>query len=89
MQLQHILREVSEVCANHVTGGHAQGGKTCLYKHFGGAKAIFCSINLQVPDSIEEQNHAKFSLGGNAPHASLQVRTWCALRKLSVTFFFW
>ena len=49
---------------NHVTAGHAQGGKACLYKHFGGAKVLFCYINLQVADSVGG-NHAKFfTLGG-------------------------
>ena len=30
----------------HVTGGHAQGGKTCLYTYLGGAKVIYSYINL-------------------------------------------
>ena len=37
---------------NHVTEDHVQGGRNCLYTHFGGAKALFSFINLQVNDSV-------------------------------------
>ena len=32
----------------HVTVDHVQGGRTCLYTHFAGAKALFSYINLQA-----------------------------------------
>ena len=35
------------------------GGETCLYQHFGGAKALFCYVNLQVPDSVGELKSCK------------------------------
>ena len=31
----------TQVDINHVTGGRALGGKTSLFKHFGGANALF------------------------------------------------
>ena len=37
--------------SKHVTRGHTQGGKTFLYKYFGGAKALFCYANHQVSGS--------------------------------------
>ena len=37
-----------------------EGGKTCLYKYFGGAKATFPFVNLQVNDSLGGRNYAKF-----------------------------
>ena len=52
---------------NHVTGGHDKGGKTCLYTHFGGAKALFSYIHLQVIDSFGGKSHAKFFLLGAMP----------------------
>ena len=43
-------------------------GKTCLHKHFGGAKALVSYINLQVTDSVGGAKQCKiFHLGGNAP----------------------
>ena len=36
----------------HVIGGEALGGKTCLYNHFGRAKALFYYVNLQVDNSV-------------------------------------
>ena len=41
-----VVNEGSHI--NHVAGGHAQGGKTCLHTHSGGAKALFSYKNLQV-----------------------------------------
>ena len=41
------------------------GGKTCLYNHFRGAKALFCFINLQVNNSVWGQSHAKFFIRGD------------------------
>ena len=52
----------------HVTGDHIPGDKTCLYKHFGGAKALFSYINLQVTDSVGGgKTMQNFLFGGNAP----------------------
>ena len=34
--------------------------KNCLYNHFGGAKASFCYVYLQVNNSVDGPNHAKF-----------------------------
>ena len=44
----------------HVTGGHVQGGKTYMYKHFGGEKALFYYVNQQFNGSVGGQNHSKF-----------------------------
>ena len=46
-----------------------QVGKTCLYTHFRGAKALFSYINLQVTDSTGGGGKAmdNFSFGGSAP----------------------
>jgi len=53
-----------------MTGEHAlEEGKTCLCKHFGGAKALFYYINLQVNDFAGGQSHAKFSFLRYCPHA--------------------
>ena len=49
------------------------GGKTCLYKHFGGIKAIFCYVNHKVKYSAGDKIMQSFSFGGNAP-CPLQVR---------------
>ena len=46
-------------CTNHVTEGHAQGGKACFYTHFGGAKVLFPYINIQVTDFVGGLNNAK------------------------------
>ena len=42
-------------------------GKTCLYKHFGEAKALFYYVNLQVNDSVWGQNHIKLFIWRNRP----------------------
>ena len=42
------------------------GGKTYIYRHFGGAKALSCYINLQITDSVGGKS-CKFSFGGMAP----------------------
>ena len=69
---------------NHVTGGHAQGDKACLYTHFGGEKALFSCINLQVKDSVGGQNHANFfHLKDNAP-CLLQVRACSIIALLHI-----
>ena len=55
---------------NHVAGGHAQGGggKTRLYTHFGGAKALFSHINLQATDSFGRgKTMQNFSFGAMPP----------------------
>ena len=57
-----------KVHCNDVAGGHAQGGKTCLYTHFGGAKALFSYIDLQVADSVGGSiTLQNFSFGANTP----------------------
>ena len=59
MEIKEIM--LCKFLSNHVTGGHAQGGgKTFWYTHFGGAKALFSYINLQVTDPVGGYNHAKF-----------------------------
>ena len=50
------------------TGGHAQRGKTCLYKHFGGAKAISCYVNHQINGPAKPCK--KSSFGGQCPLCS-------------------
>ena len=45
-----LYRRARDRHINHVTEGHAQGGKTCLHTHFGVAKALFSYINLRVAD---------------------------------------
>ena len=52
------------------------GGKACLYKHFGGAKALFYYINLQVNDSVESARPCKMFHWGEGVLAPcpLQVR---------------
>ena len=53
---------------NHITGGLAQGDKTCMHKYFGEAKALFCYINLQVTDSLMGTRLYKiFHLGEGMP----------------------
>ena len=43
------MQESAVLQSNHATESHAQGGgKTCLYMYFGGAKALFSYMNLQV-----------------------------------------
>ena len=44
-----------------------RGGKTCLYTHFVGAKALFTYINLQVPDSVEGKPMQNFPFGAMLP----------------------
>ena len=53
----------------HATGGHAQGGATCLYKHLGGAKALFCHVNHQVNGSARGDKTIQnfFHLGAMPP----------------------
>ena len=46
-------------------------GKAFLYKHFGGAKALFCSVNRQISGSAEGGDHARFFIGGGAMLRSL------------------
>ena len=60
----------------HVTGRYAMGGaKLASGVHFGGAKALFSYVNLQVSDSVGGAKPCKiFRFGGIAPRASLQVR---------------
>ena len=49
------------------------GGRTYLCKHFEGATVLYYYTNLQVNDSVREQNHANsFHLGALPPY-SLQV----------------
>ena len=46
------------------------GGKTCLYKNFGGAKALFCYVNLQIIGSAgmgKAKLCKSFHLESNAP----------------------
>ena len=52
---------------SHVTGGHFQGGKTCLYTHFGGAETLFSYIYLQVTDSVG---------GGAKPSKMFHLEGW-------------
>ena len=64
-----------------IAGGHAQGGKTCLYSYFGGAKTLFSYINLQCTYSDGGQNHAKFFIWGQCPQCPMQVRACVDARK--------
>ena len=72
-------------CTNHVTGGHAQGGKTCLHTHFGRSKALFSYRNVQLSDSIGGQNHAKFFIWWAIPPCPLQVLAWHVFGRYTVT----
>ena len=50
-------RSLIRLWDNHVARGLAMGGKTWLYKDFGGKKALFYYLNLQI----------NFSFGGVVP----------------------
>ena len=41
--------------SKHIAGGNNLEGKTCLYNHFGGAKALFCHAKAGLG-----QKQAKF-----------------------------
>ena len=65
------LNDCEVVQNNHVTGGHAQGGKPCLYSHLGGAKALFFYINnIQVTDFVGGPKLCKFLSWGKCLRAS-------------------
>ena len=66
-KLQCKIRKYISSHVQHVAGDHIQGGKTCLYKYFGGTKALFSYIHLQVTDSAEGKAMQNFSFGENAP----------------------
>ena len=52
----------------HITGGQDQGGKTCLYKRFEGAKALLRYVNHQVNGSAGgSKSMQNFLFGGNPP----------------------
>ena len=77
------MQESAVLQSNHITGSHA-GGKTCLYMYFGGAKALFSYINLQI--TVEGgKTMQNLSSGGTAARVSLQVR---ACSKDSIMLFF-
>ena len=65
--MQHV-RNGHRARNNNVTGGHAQGDKTCLYTYFRGAKALFSHMNLQVTDSVGGgKTMLNISFGGPCP----------------------
>ena len=56
--------------ANHVTRGHAQGGKTCLPRTLEGKCIIF--LYKSNSDSVEGgKTTQNFSYGGQCPHLNL------------------
>ena len=55
--------------------GHAQGGKTCLHKHYRGGKALFCYVHHQSNGSAGGKTMENFSFRGEAmPPVPLLVR---------------
>ena len=75
---------------NHITGGLAQGDKTCMNKHCGEATSLFCYINLQATDSrMGTRLYIIFHLGEGMPSVPpagmcLSLKYLFSVRKLAL-----
>ena len=78
------LPQIASAWGQHVIGGHAQGGKACLYTHSEGAKALFSYIHLQVTDCVWGTKPGKFFHWGQCPVAPAGTcLLWVDINQLS------